>query len=53
MKAATLTLILLTAIGAQAKLNPADFPLEAKVIDLKAGDAGAVSKTTKGVFCDN
>jgi hypothetical protein len=37
----------------QGKLNPVDFPLEAKVIDVKGGESGSVSKTTKGPFCDN
>ena len=53
MKASTLALILLAALSSYAKLNPADFPLDAKIIDVQKSDAGAVSKTTKGPFCDN
>jgi hypothetical protein len=52
---ASLVLIIVTfaALKSYAKLDPSDFPLDAKIVDVKESESGVVSKTTKGTFCDN
>jgi hypothetical protein len=45
--------VLFVLTGSATALDPSDFPLEAKVIDVSQTDIGAISKTKKGLFCGN
>lgn len=48
-----LGVVTLVTLKSYARLDPSDFPLDAKVVDVKDSESGVVSKTTKGAFCDN